>query len=133
MSQHKYASNVVEKCLTHGSGADRDALVEEACTRMERCTIPSTMAIPTTTTTTTTHPPTHPPSRQDTEPDPSVPVPSASGIGHAIVPTPALLIMMRDQFANYVVQKMLDVAGEARRRDLVAHIRPHAAILRYAR
>lgn len=29
MSQHKYASNVVEKCLEHGNSAERDLLVEE--------------------------------------------------------------------------------------------------------
>lgn len=29
MSQHKYASNVVEKCLEYGSAADREYLIEE--------------------------------------------------------------------------------------------------------
>lgn len=29
MSQHKYASNVVEKCLEHGNAAERDLLIEE--------------------------------------------------------------------------------------------------------
>lgn len=29
MSQHKYASNVVEKCLEHGDADERDLLIEE--------------------------------------------------------------------------------------------------------
>lgn len=29
LSQHKYASNVVEKCLEHGDSAERALLVEE--------------------------------------------------------------------------------------------------------
>lgn len=29
LSQHKFASNVVEKCLVHGDAAERDILIEE--------------------------------------------------------------------------------------------------------
>jgi pumilio RNA-binding family len=29
MSQHKYASNVVEKCLEHGDTLERELLIEE--------------------------------------------------------------------------------------------------------
>lgn len=29
LSQHKYASNVVEKCLEHGDAADRELLIQE--------------------------------------------------------------------------------------------------------
>jgi hypothetical protein len=29
MSQHKFASNVVEKCLTYGSPAQRQAMIDE--------------------------------------------------------------------------------------------------------
>lgn len=29
MSQHKYASNVVEKCLEYGDTAERELLIEE--------------------------------------------------------------------------------------------------------
>lgn len=39
--------------------------------------------------------------------------------------------MMRDQFANYVVQKMLDLASDDQRRELVSRIRPHTSILRF--
>lgn len=42
----------------------------------------------------------------------------------------ALLVMMKDQFANYVVQKMLDLAESNQRRKLMQNIRPHVAALR---
>jgi pumilio RNA-binding family len=37
---------------------------------------------------------------------------------------------MKDQFANYVVQKMIDVAEPAQRKILMHKIRPHVATLR---
>eukprot|EP00050_Salpingoeca_kvevrii_P006129 m.287605 g.287605 ORF g.287605 m.287605 type:complete len:774 (+) comp11814_c0_seq1:58-2379(+) len=60
----------------------------------------------------------------------NVPVPSPNGIGQTLEPTPALLIMMRDQYANYVVQKMIDLAADDQRRELVLLIRPQTAMLR---
>ncbi|KAI8844773.1 Pumilio1 in complex with Cyclinb reverse Rna [Chytridium lagenaria] len=60
MSKHKFASNVVEKCVAYGSKIDQQNLIEEVIA---------------------------------TRPD----------------GTSALIAMMKDQFANYVVQKMLDV------------------------
>ena len=41
-----------------------------------------------------------------------------------------LYAMMKDQFANYVVQKMIDVADPPQRKMLVTKIRPHIAALR---
>ena len=41
-----------------------------------------------------------------------------------------LLSMMKDQFANYVVQKMLDVVDDQNREMLLSNIRPHFAILK---
>ena len=38
--------------------------------------------------------------------------------------------MMKDQFANYVVQKMIDVAEPSQRKILMHKIRPHVATLR---
>ena len=38
--------------------------------------------------------------------------------------------MMKDQFANYVVQKMIDVAEPPQRKVLMHKIRPHIATLR---
>ncbi|XP_036368446.1 pumilio homolog 2 isoform X3 [Octopus sinensis] len=45
-------------------------------------------------------------------------------------PHSALYTMMKDQFANYVVQKMIDVAEPAQRKSLMHKIRPHIATLR---
>jgi pumilio RNA-binding family len=38
--------------------------------------------------------------------------------------------MMKDQFANYVVQKMIDVADPPQRKMLITKIRPHVTTLR---
>jgi pumilio RNA-binding family len=38
--------------------------------------------------------------------------------------------MMKDQYANYVVQKMIDVADPAQRRMLMQKIKPHVHALR---
>ncbi|XP_050541749.1 pumilio homolog 2-like isoform X5 [Daktulosphaira vitifoliae] len=42
----------------------------------------------------------------------------------------ALHVMMKDQYANYVVQKMLDVCESSQRKILMHKIRPHFASLR---
>ncbi|KAJ2782728.1 mRNA binding protein puf3 [Coemansia javaensis] len=41
-----------------------------------------------------------------------------------------LINMMKDQYANYVVQKMLDVVDESQRSAIMAKIQPHMAALR---
>jgi len=38
--------------------------------------------------------------------------------------------MMKDQFANYVVQKMIDIADHPQRKMLLHKIRPHVVTLR---
>ncbi|CAF1045203.1 unnamed protein product [Rotaria sordida] len=45
-------------------------------------------------------------------------------------PNSALLTMMKDQFANYVVQKMIDVAEPTQRKLLLQKVRPHIQSLR---
>jgi len=45
-------------------------------------------------------------------------------------PQSALYTMMKDQFANYVVQRMIDVADLPQRKLLINKIRPHVAVLR---
>eukprot|EP01063_Lacrimia_lanifica_P008189 TRINITY_DN1529_c0_g2_i2.p1 TRINITY_DN1529_c0_g2~~TRINITY_DN1529_c0_g2_i2.p1 ORF type:complete len:650 (+),score=183.05 TRINITY_DN1529_c0_g2_i2:104-2053(+) len=42
----------------------------------------------------------------------------------------ALLCMVRDQFANYVVQKLLDLSDDAQRMSIIDHIKPHSVMLR---
>jgi len=41
-----------------------------------------------------------------------------------------LLIMMKDQYANYVIQRMIEIVEEDQRDILIARIRPHLPILR---
>jgi len=45
-------------------------------------------------------------------------------------PQSALHIMMKDQYANYVVQKMIEVAEPTQRKILMHKIRPHTSTLR---
>ena len=41
-----------------------------------------------------------------------------------------LHVMMKDQYANYVVQKMIDVAEPSQRKALMHKIKPHCSTLR---
>ena len=41
-----------------------------------------------------------------------------------------LQVMMKDQYANYVVQKMIDVSEPTQRKVLLHKIRPHMSSLR---
>lgn len=45
-------------------------------------------------------------------------------------PRSALYTMMKDQYANYVVQKMIDMSEPTQRKVLMYKIRPHVATLR---
>jgi len=76
-SQHKFASNVIEKCVQYGNEEQRKWLIDEICS------------------------------------DPN-----------------GLEIMMKDQYANYVVQKILDVCDAEQRERLITQIRPHIASLK---
>ncbi|KAL7090642.1 hypothetical protein ACP275_12G054300 [Erythranthe tilingii] len=75
MSQHKYASNAVEKCLEFGDAAEREFLIDEILLQSE-----------------------------DND---------------------NLLVMMMDQFANYVVQKILEISNDTQRETLLHRIRLH--------
>ena len=51
-----------------------------------------------------------------------------------VAPMPAAVLMMRDQFANYVLQRALETAEPEQRARLVAAVRPHlASMRRYAK
>nr|AQX83029.1 pumilio [Oscarella lobularis] len=78
LSQHKFARNVVEKCVVNANRPERSVLIDEVINCMDR----------------------------------------------------ALYTMMKDQYANYVVQKMLEMAEPNQRRLLVHKIKPHVAALR---
>lgn len=45
-------------------------------------------------------------------------------------PSSPLHMMMKDQYANYVLQKMIDVAEQGQRKTLMHKIRPHISTLR---
>ncbi|KAJ2006062.1 mRNA binding protein puf3 [Coemansia thaxteri] len=81
LSKHKFASNVVEKCIAYGDPKDRKALIDEI-TLVRR-----------------------------------------DGSCH-------LVTMMKDQYANYVVQKMLDVVKVNQREQILTKIQPHMAALK---
>ncbi|KAJ1917205.1 mRNA binding protein puf3 [Mycoemilia scoparia] len=81
LSKHKFASNVVEKCIVHGSGEDRQDLINEVV----------------------------PPRSEDSS---------------------ILVEMMKDQYANYVVQKMLDVVEGEQKMFLLGRIQEHINLLK---
>eukprot|EP01114_Cavostelium_apophysatum_P015790 TRINITY_DN437_c0_g1_i1.p1 TRINITY_DN437_c0_g1~~TRINITY_DN437_c0_g1_i1.p1 ORF type:complete len:807 (-),score=226.65 TRINITY_DN437_c0_g1_i1:175-2595(-) len=82
LSQHKFASNVVEKCVEYGTPQERIQILEEILN------------------------------------------------GKNTEQGSALLVMMKDQYANYVIQKILDVVEDAQREVLIQKIRPHVATLK---
>jgi len=77
LSQHKFASNVIEKSVQFGAHEHRQWLIDEIC-----------------------------------------------------VDSSALETMMKDQYANYVVQKILDVCDAQQREIMITHIRPHIPSLK---
>jgi hypothetical protein len=77
LSQHKFASNVIEKSVQFGTHEHRQWLIDEIC-----------------------------------------------------VDSNALETMMKDQYANYVVQKILDVCDAQQREIMITHIRPHIPSLK---
>ncbi|PIA43873.1 hypothetical protein AQUCO_01800130v1 [Aquilegia coerulea] len=80
LSQHKFASNVVEKCLAHGDYTQRELLIDEIVGQTEG--------------------------------------------------NDNLLTMMKDQFANYVVQKILEICTDKQRDILLGRIRVHLHALK---
>lgn len=84
LSQHKFASNVIEKCVQYGSHEDRQMILEEIVSERPP---PGTRLMP-------------------------------------------LEIMMKDPYANYVVQKILEVCDDAQRELLISRIKPHVASLK---
>ncbi|BFZ55133.1 mRNA binding protein puf3 [Savitreella phatthalungensis] len=76
LSKHKFASNVVEKCITFGTAQERAELIDEVLT--------------------------------------------STSEGQS-----ALAVLMKDQYGNYVLQKMLELADQGpQRQELIHKIRP---------
>ena len=129
LAQHKFASNVVEKCLTYCGAEEREIMIGEilgvANARREHQSG----------------------SRNETKGDErggetaeaseaSVEVLVASSDASSdarpgtsqtapVAPVPPLQAMMKDQFANYVVQKLLEVCDDDQRERLLASARAH--------
>ncbi|CAN0519363.1 unnamed protein product, partial [Ectocarpus sp. 8 AP-2014] len=80
-SQHKFASNVVEKCLQYGTKEERGVLIQHLL------------------------------------------------YGHSDG-TSLLQVMVCDPYANYVVQKIIDVADQEQRQTIIMEIKAHAAQLK---
>ncbi|KAL9228440.1 hypothetical protein vseg_004023 [Gypsophila vaccaria] len=80
MSQLKYASNVVEKCLKYGDASERDLIIEEFIAESDK--------------------------------------------------NDSLLMLMKDQFANYVVQKIFDLGTEKQKETFLSCIKTHLSVLK---
>lgn len=87
--QHKFASNVVEKCFTHAAAKERMELIDQIIGRdNERIT--DNLSSP-------------------------------------------FLALVKDQYGNYVVQRMIDEANEEEREIVISRIRRHATNLKKVR
>lgn len=82
LSQHKFASNVVEKCVEYGTPQERTVMLEEILN------------------------------------------------GKGPEGASPLLVMMKDQYANYVIQKIIDVVDDSQRDVLMQRIKPHLLSLK---
>lgn len=88
-SQHKFASNVVEKCLQFASKSDRDEMIWQIINVTFDLNNP------------------------------------VDAKGHCVLES-----MVRDPYANYVVQKVIDVADERQRSAIVRYVRENIVQLR---
>jgi pumilio RNA-binding family len=101
LSKHKFASNVIELCFCKSDAAVRLVMLDEMLGVMTN-------------------------DANDAETSSSTPsTPSSS-----TTTTSVLLAMVRDPFANYVVQKLVDVCSDTERSRLLAQIQLHSAALR---
>ncbi|CAH8537798.1 unnamed protein product [Dicrocoelium dendriticum] len=111
LSIHKFASNVVEKAVANATRAERQALInevlEDSNTIEDGNRLHSSDVL-----------------QLSDGSENSGSADEAHGGGSV------LCMLMKDQYANYVVQKMLDVAEQPVRRELMNQIRPHLNTLR---
>ena len=125
LAQHKFASNVVEKCLTYCGAEEREIMIGEilgdsrvrarvgsgsqSADREENEGHASGSGSDATASDAT--------ASDDARRDSPLDAPAA--------PAPPLRAMMKDQFANYVVQKLLEVCDDDQRERLLASARAH--------
>lgn len=101
LSVHKFASNVVEKAVSNGTTQERYDLINEVLA-------------------------------DNDHPNLTTPINAESTIDSSTgkEDTSVLWTMMKDQFANYVIQKMLEEADAKLRKELMTRIHPYINSLR---
>lgn len=100
LSQHKFASNVIERCVIAVSMLERRALVEEVLAPLE----PTSMA--------------------------AAAAAAGLGVDPTAATLSGLEVLVQDRYGNYVVQKMLQVCDPATKAVIVDRISPHASAMR---
>ncbi|CAH8843539.1 unnamed protein product [Trichobilharzia szidati] len=130
LSVHKFASNVVEKAVANASRVERQSLINEV---LEETTIPTdnNMTVQNGRVRSSEF---RVDNNDDGDNDNDDDDDSASDEDESVdeprTRSSVLVMMMKDQFANYVIQKMLDVAEQPIRKELMTQIRPHLNTLR---
>jgi pumilio RNA-binding family len=125
LAQHKFASNVVEKCLTYCGAEEREIMIGEilGAAASARPKGFGSVDEPTGSNGDASFAVTRGVGPDSGSADTNgSPAPAASS---AVAPVPPLHAMMKDQFANYVVQKLLEVCDDAQRERLLASARAH--------
>ncbi|CAH8514580.1 unnamed protein product [Schistosoma intercalatum] len=117
LSVHKFASNVVEKAVANASRVERQSLINEI---LEETVLTENQIVQNGQNQSREFRVDDSFSENDDDDDDDEPRTRSS----------VLVMMMKDQFANYVIQKMLDVAEQPIRKELMIQIRPHLGILR---
>ncbi|KAH8862403.1 Maternal protein pumilio [Schistosoma japonicum] len=120
LSIHKFASNVVEKAVANASRVERQSLINEV---LEETVSTENLTVLNGENRSSEFRVNDDSASEDDEDDDendNAPRRRSS----------VLVMMMKDQFANYVIQKMLDVAEQPIRKELMTQIRPHLGMLR---
>ncbi|CAJ0583013.1 unnamed protein product, partial [Mesorhabditis spiculigera] len=108
----QYGNYVVQHVIEHGSESDRQHIVSQICQdvlRFSQHKFASNVIEKCLTCCSNEHK--------------NMLIASVCGVPND--PNPPLMQMMRDQYANYVVQKMLDVADSVHRKKMLFTIKPH--------
>lgn len=135
LAQHKFASNVVEKCLTYCGAEEREIMIGEILgvgpsarrdlrVKGSRTKEGDEVGVEASEA--------KGEAKGEAKPSVEVSVKSSSDARpgtHSqtapVAPVPPLQAMMKDQFANYVVQKLLEVCDDDQRERLLASARAH--------
>uniref|UniRef100_A0A3Q0KTV0 Putative pumilio n=1 Tax=Schistosoma mansoni TaxID=6183 RepID=A0A3Q0KTV0_SCHMA len=116
LSVHKFASNVVEKAVANASRVERQSLINEI---LEETVLTENQIVQNGQN-----------ESREFRVDDSLSENDDDDDDEPRTRSSVLVMMMKDQFANYVIQKMLDVAEQPIRKELMIQIRPHLGILR---